>query len=362
MNRARFMDFAGFFISLAFSLAFAEYASRLWIPRQSDALQRARRTMVLDADLGWREASNLDTIFEGKILRTDAKGFRLTGHAAVNPEILVLGPSSAFGWGVKAEEAWPERLRAFNASQIGYTLVQGRKVYASLDADLLSGVKTVVIAYGVNEVDRFRFFGTDGLGDLTHFSRPRPVSIVKSGLNASAFGSLLWRAFEEGSRLVDCRGLRRAEKRMSPEEFGRELGDFVRQLRRDGKRVLFVNSAREMPFESDDARAALSDRLMNESAGLARAVDCAAARKLLGQARENEPWRVLRDIDMMNRLIDKAGRDLSVPVVDIASALVTAKKGEWFVDPIHPSSEGHAKIAGLVKLALDKENSSGRQF
>ena len=358
-----------FLLITCLTLGAAEFVSDWWIQHRADALQRARRIMSIDTVRGWRQTPNLNTIFENKTLRTDAQGFRLARAHSAAPTILVLGPSSAFGWGVEADETWPEILgqrfsthgdRVLNASEVGYTIVQGSLLYESLNKALLSSVHTVVLAYGVNEVDRFRFFGRDSADDIEYFSRPIEPSFGEIFFNSLPFTALLWRGAQEAQTIFGCGFKRAPALRVSMAKFPSVLREFISRLRRDGRRVVYVNSAREIPVTPDETRAALSDRLFLESETLSKAGDCKGSRQAFAQARENEPWRVLRDIDRVNILISELGRELDIPVVDIASALVSPTKGEFFVDPIHPSATGHRLAADQIEAALNHERENGR--
>ena len=349
------------------TLGIAEVVSTWWIEHQGDALQRARRIMILDTERGWRHASNLNTTFEKKTLSTDRLGFRLAGPPVDAPTILVLGPSSAFGWGVEANESWPALLearmshqgeRVFNASQVGYTIVQGRRLYESMDKNFLTSLRTVLLAYGVNEVDRFRFFGRDPSSDDEYFARPLPISTRERFFNSFAFGALLWRAGQEASLLTGCGFKQTPSLRLSPKKFDLFLRDWAEKLRQEGKRVVLVNSAEEMPFAPDERRANLSDRQFTESESRSQAGDCTESRRLFKEARQNEPWRVLRDIGRINNVMSKVGRELSLPVADIATVLVSTRKGELFVDPIHPSAAGHRFAADRIEQTLSMKGTN----
>ena len=132
--------------TLALCLAsLGEWAVRSWIRARGDGLARAHLVLEPDAELGWRQRPNLDTSFEGQELHTNSIGLRGRENYTPHPKVLVLGPSSTFGWGVTELESYPGQLQAalaraggasvvINAGEIGFSLVQGRRLYEMLRA------------------------------------------------------------------------------------------------------------------------------------------------------------------------------------------------------------------------------------
>lgn len=342
---------------LLLQLAVLECSSRWWIVHKGDPLQRARRVLTLDEELGWRARAHLDLEFEGKKLVTDDRGLRVAPSSSQkrdSKKILVLGPSSAFGWGVQYEEAWPALIAdnsVLNASQIGYSIVQGHKLYAWLRSQGLTGVKTVVIAYGVNDIDRFRFFDQENLSDVEYF-RQLGQNKLLGGIYASGILSLLARGYQEAGIYFHCGYPKPPVQRVGADGFAEQLKDLILELRKDNMRVVLVNSANAIQVEPSDLKADESDRLYQESANAAAQKQCGLSRRLFFEAKQYESWRVIRDIKRINQAMEKTGAELGVPVVDIDSRLGGAEKKSYFVDPIHFSAKGHRLAADVIKNAL----------
>ena len=298
----------------------------------------------------------METSFEGQPLLTDDRGFRIFHQKVSHPEVLVLGPSSAFGWGVRAEETWAQQISSapvLNASQIGFSLFQGRRLFESLGPEDLGTIKTVILAYGVNDIDRFRFFGSDGSSDADHYSVPeKEASSLHQLFYSSALSALFVRASQELRLYTQCGASQVPALRLSLEDFENRLRDFIQILKLQKFQVVIANSAREMPFDANEEKAASVDSLFAQSARASKEGQCAESRRLFFAAKAAEPWRVLRDIDKLNMVIEKVGRELSVPVADLAGALTAKQKGELFVDPIHPSIKGHRLAAEVIKKAM----------
>jgi len=342
---------------LLMPLVVLECTSRWWIVHNADPLQRARRVLTLDDELGWIARSHLNLMFEGQQLFTDGRGLRIAAtprESTDAPKTLVLGPSSAFGWGVEYEEAWPALIggnTVLNASQIGYTIVQGQRLYERLHAANLQSVQTVVLAYGVNDIDRFRFFDQQAISDVAYFQQLGKNDFLR-GIYASGLLSLLARGFQEASLYFHCGYEQSAVQRVGSEAFAVHLRELILDLRKNNIRVVVVNSAEAIGVEPSDAKAAESDRLYQESSRAATEKQCALSRKLFFEAKQYESWRVVRDIARINLAIKKTADEMGVPVVDIASRFKGVERKSFFVDPIHFSAQGHRIVAEEVKSVL----------
>lgn len=85
-------------------------------------------------------------------VRTGADGFRLP--SAPEAELIALGDSCTFGWGVEDQEAWPSALSrrlgrpVRNLGVPGYSLLQGE---ALLDTLAVPADRTLILAFGAND-------------------------------------------------------------------------------------------------------------------------------------------------------------------------------------------------------------------
>jgi hypothetical protein len=177
-----------------------EWITRAFVRSHGDSLQAARLIQRPDESLGWRQRSDLDTSFQGRPLKTGLLGLRAAEALPVHSRVWVLGPSSAFGWGVGQGETYSDFLQrelgspVVNAGEIGYSIIQGEKLYGALRDQLkLSSPAFVVIAFGINDVDHFRFFGKNGPTDEQSFVASDWGSPL---LNEFALSAILVRAWQ----------------------------------------------------------------------------------------------------------------------------------------------------------------------
>lgn len=337
-----------------------ECSTRWWIGHYGDPLQRARKILKPDEELGWVTRSNLKTEFEEQKLFTDQKGLRIPQEnpSQESKRILVLGPSSAFGWGVEYGEAWPALIsenNVLNASQIAYSIVQGEKLYNKLNEQDLLTIKTVIIAYGVNDIDRFRFFDQENMSDVEYFNQLK-ANRLDTIIYSSGILSLLARGYQESKIYLHCGYQKPPIQRVGVDEFTKHLRALIFELRKRNIEVLLVNSPNAIQVEASDTNADESDRLYRESADAAAQKQCALSRRLFFEAKKYESWRVIRDINRINLAMERIGSELNVPVADIASRLDGEDKKSLFVDPIHFSVKGHQLAADVIKKKLKELN------
>jgi lysophospholipase L1-like esterase len=100
----------------------------------------------------------VDHLEEGQTfsVRTSSDGLRDGEWPQARPVVLALGCSTTFGWGVEAEDAWPEQLEArlgasvINAGIPGHSSHQGRRFAAPL---LDRAPDVAILAWGVRDAD-----------------------------------------------------------------------------------------------------------------------------------------------------------------------------------------------------------------
>jgi lysophospholipase L1-like esterase len=376
---------------LVFTLIALEFGAGAWIRRNGDALDRTRRVVEIDAHFGWRQKPNLDTSFYGAPLRTNELGWRTDSLERIPPGgTLLLGPSSAFGWGVKEEDTYAAKVQAVNAGEIGYSTQQGRLLLASPEVGNLHP-KTILIAYGVNDVDRHRFYFQSG--------EPDSVELAKEH---DGGGVAMFRALSKSSLLAVlykiANGVRGSVSgppvflapavRVPAADFIANLHALAQAAKRLGARVIFISTPGNFPeyhapplwqqpilegmySEAQDkflhgdlagARTefeelAKSDQRGNEAEYYLAEISRREGKKKEAaghekRALETEPVRVHRDVLAYNALMRKAAAEEQAGFVDTYSFFTEADKTPLFVDPIHPSMLGHARIADGLKIIL----------
>lgn len=335
---------------------FIEWGARHWVRRMGDPLQRARLILIPDSEWMWRQRANLSTWFEGFLVRTDSLGFR-NDRRLESLEYLVLGPSSAFGWGVAQEKTYAALLSSasWNGGQIGYSLLQGRKVYEYLKKrSNVPLASKVVLAYGINDIDQFRFFGEHGRNDLRGAEEAAVAFNGFDWLNRFALFGIVQRAWEESALYRNC-GLSRAPVLRVPfEVFENELLAFIKQLKADGSEVVLMTTPFHSKGNFSPGDAQRSEALYRESYEASKRGRCAESRRRLGEARALETARVLRDVTRVNRIIRKISFVEHVSLVD--AAILLQGEPENFVDPVHPSAKGHEILAAAIRNSVTQQN------
>lgn len=361
-------------LSSIFWFAVFEYSARYWVRGFGDPLDRARLVMEPSDRYLWRMRPLFSGKFENANLTTDANGFRIDDEAetkadaqadvekAEQPQMIdwiVLGPSSAFGWGVEYHETYASVAAKSlgkglkNASQVGYGISQGLRVYEDHRESWKLNPKTVFIAYGVNDVDRFRFFGPIGITDEDVFARPDISEQLRleKWIYRFAFSGLVMRAMQEGAMKYGCPGKNRFEIRESEEGFIASLKNLTEKVVADGHKPVIIDSPFLYPFKTDPLLAELATKQFAVAHEAANSGKCDEAKRQFQLARANEPHRVAQAIAKLNiRLKDFAESNM-FRFIEASKMVGTA---DDFVDPIHFSVKGNRQIAEGVARELDR--------
>lgn len=385
---------------LALWLVIGEVGAHWWLERHGDALDRTRKVVWADARLGWRQRPGLETSFEGHELRTNELGFRAGAVSSLmlSPKrILVLGPSSAFGWGVGEKEAYSARLgellgdtTVINGGEIGFSSYQGFLLLRQEEVKALKP-ELILFAYGVNDVDRHRFYFQSPYPDSRELSPEASRSVFAYRLMArSSLLSLLYkvanriRAALAYGNATDFQPNPVPSLRVPPREFSQAIHELARAGKALGAKVAVLGTPVHMPtipktdpkaeilfheavglYESkqvEEAREAFlkaseADPSRNETwyylaavaGNLGRAKD---AKLYLEKARATEPYRIHRDVLAYNDIARAAAKAEGVPFVDLNRIFEGRDRAPLFVDPVHPSAEGHRLIAEEIRREL----------
>ncbi len=400
-------------VSFIFWFLLFEGIGSYWLERTGDPLDKAKKVLQADGNIGWHQRPNFRGKFLGIPLMTNELGLRsgsLTEARQATKKIIILGPSSTFGWGVRREQTYADKLqknlyqkypgisiKVINAGQIGFSSWQGRKFYqqsslAGLDPDLL------IIAYGVNDIDRYRFFFNSPLPDKTEFLTPKPTGTVQLQNFLNNFNSISllvrrinlilwqWRSgmndyiqndndpvpklrvniadFKENLRALIKTG-RNKKAAVIILSTGAQLPEFIKKPALDNKIkklndlarleyaqgrhpnaiVFFENSLKQNPDQNET--------YYYLSACYAKLGNRQKSQENFQKARAHEPQRIARDLQKINRAVLEIGSEEKVIISDIAKYLDPAPQKGLYVDPIHPSDAGHTLIAkDLTRLIL----------
>lgn len=178
----------------------AEGIARLLL-RNPTQLERILAILEQDPVLVWKQRPNMNTVFEGALVRTNSMGLRAGGIYPQRQDntlrIVCLGASPTFGWGVAEQDTYPAQLQqliqastsnqqnieVINAGVIGYSSHQGlsllKKNILKLSPDIIT------VAYGINDVDKYRFFRSTGEPDKDLKPRDRFTILIENLLGRS---------------------------------------------------------------------------------------------------------------------------------------------------------------------------------
>ena len=337
-----------------------EVGARVLRSTVGDSLDKARVILEANKNHGWQQKPSMQADFMGREVITNQVGFRALREdfSKDSYKILVLGPSSAFGWGVPNEHTYASliekklikkkhsKVEVINASQIGFSTEQGRKLtetewFRKNKPDL------VIVSYGVNDIDRHRFYFQSKLDDQALFEQGIEQSQVKI-LNLTSHSAFLSLALRHlGSFLAQFRCPSEAQyhfkTRVSFKRFEENLEYFIGSFE---SKVLFLDTGHRYPSDSELEN---NEGLYQRIKVLSQKGDCTKANSLLAEARVNESYRVSRDLKVINKIIQDSSSKWGVSSIK-GSSLLTEK--DDFVDPIHPSIKGHQKIADALLTLL----------
>lgn len=335
-------------LSCLIFFAVFELASDFWLDKYGNALDKSRKILQVDKHLGWRQMANLNTKFLGLPLVTNELGWRSESIDSLRQntkKILVLGPSSTFGWGVRQEDTYSTQLeallaasgsvRVINAGEIGYSTEQGVRLFSRADV-LAIKPDVVVIAYGVNDLDRYRFYFQSTKADVEELSNQRPTVSYKF-LNfaySSSFVNLLLKSISwvNLSLIKPDYSSSLTSLRVGPDDFKKNLIALVGEVQSRNASVILLTTATNLTEEKN---------LENSS---------------LKVDEKQEVERIKRGIEVYNIIVRNVASEKGVLAGDLNEWMKGSERGELFVDPIHFSKLGNSLIAsGLRDIILQNK-------
>lgn len=323
-------------------------------------MHRAWIILKPSQEWGWFQKTNLHVQFEKNSLTTDDYGFRIwPQRASLNEsETLVMGPSSAFGWGVDNQSHYSALIdskikfgKAFNIAGIGHTLVQGELLLNSLKPLKSEKLKNVIIAYGINELDNFRFFDQRQDDDITFFSSEKKYSGFNFFLLNTSIGKLISYTASELSIRFEC-GLKKIpQHRLTAEKYVQILYRLIAQHPHLNFTVIDTPYLLPNRYSANKTQA-LTDMsgYLEKSVAAHHAGNCTESIRQYKLARDLDPYRIERDVRIFNNILEQASRTKKFRLIK-ASKLLT--RPELYADPVHPSAAGH-KIISDALLSSDE--------
>ncbi len=386
------------------------------VSKDLSRLERILKLLETDHERLWRQRANLNTVFEGSRVYTDARGFRLSEGGEKSDKadfhMAVFGASPSFGYAVEAGETYAKlteahlrksgvNARVANMSQIGYSSWQGLKVFKKHLPELKPDLVTV--SYMVNDIDRLRFFFTNGKSDEETQTPSAARLAVSNFMNRFAptalfigqFRRVLIKAMGTGDNAARYRLGRR---RVPPEDYKENLFQFFQIAKKQNVPLIFIlmpfRLPQPVPGQPDNFHLTLDEiekridegrhedaMVMLEMAAetdqyasrlyylMGRALSAAGraekAQDMYKKAVNYLVYDCARDAPRYNAIMASMAAAFDVPVVDAASALGSNQyEEELFVpnDYIHPNPAGHAMIAQCLIEAVHKVRAGEKGF
>lgn len=331
----RSSPFIAALVSCAIVFSLGEAGSYLWLERYGNALDLTRNILVPDASIGWEQRTNLDTTFLGFPLRTNELGWRTQAmHSlpASKPKILVLGPSSTFGWGVPQEGTYADQLQrllgndavVLNAGEIGYSTEQGVRLFLRPEVEALKP-ELVIIAYGVNDLDTNRFYFQSGRTDKEEFDQLGQNSALALSYRLSSDPLMrvmlkIAGAIRPASRTENLH----PQLRVPRKEFADNVRTLISAARKEGSEVVLLTTAVHMPASIKDEK------------------------------KSEEISRINGDVLRYNEALEEIALATQTPLGNIDEWFANTDRSQLFVDPIHFSSAGNGIIASHLRDILKR--------
>lgn len=333
--------------------AIVEYTCTFFLLHSSNPLYRARRILQYDMQLGWMQKPDLDSTFESQSVMTNHMGFRINSHERTNsPTFITLGPSSAFGWGVKNEETYSSRsahnlqLTSLNASGIGHSIAQGIRMWDYLKNQITP--RYALISYGINDLDKFRFFDSDSVNDREFFqSEPHALKLDKLQL-PSDFIVVLSLVIRQISHTITCDQLIRSSQRVEWSDYQKILNTMISEMKSRNIQPILINTPFYLAHPDPKFKVESITEAYAKVSALASKGLCKEAHKELKIAKALEPNSIAQKVISLNESLKKFAEENNIQVIDAYSLLVNQGAKENFYDPVHPSAKGHQLIADQI--------------
>ncbi|MCF7907349.1 MAG: hypothetical protein K9L86_00510 [Candidatus Omnitrophica bacterium] len=385
-----------------------EVGARYLFPN-NDRLQEILRVLEQDSILFWRQRENLDTEFQKTGLKTNFIGLRDEvqnfGKKANLVRVICLGASPTFGWAVEGEDSYPDQLEnmlnhnpkgkkiyeVINAGVIGYSSYQGllflKNELLRFDPDIIT------IAYGVNDMDKHRFYRSNGKMDKELYPKNRSSVFLENIFNNSKLVRVCrdFVLYLKGYR-KDFSGIKGStfsdSVRVSPQDYKNNLDEILKIAKKKGIKIIFIKMPMDLslPEPISDQKKLKAEEYLSIGLKLikARAIDQAianlkkaainnpyssevfyylgmcyelekdslSAKDYFLKAKEAQAYQHRKDIQIYQDLMQQLADTKNIPCLDAMRAVVGSNNKSFFKTPIHPNASGHKIIAGLLYDAL----------
>lgn len=333
-----------YLIIFFFLFAIFEATARLFFPKE-DRLGQILNILEQDPVLFWRQKPNIKVRFQGVGVKTNFLGLRdeISGYKKAKDtfRIICLGASPTFGWTVKYEDTYPYQLErllkdkwgeekvyeVINAGIVGYTSYQGlillQKEILKFHPDIIS------VSYVVNDIDRNRFYRSNGKSDQELEPMNSFLIKLENFLEKSKFfriwKKLVFRMQEavvKSSEIKESSNLRTA--RVSPQQYKNNLNAIIDIARQNGIKTVLIKMPVNLPLQHTN----------------------------MSRERKIQALQCKKDIQVYNQIMETVAKRNEVPFVDCGLAFARSKDKMPFVTAIHPNAIGHKIIAAEIYTTL----------
>jgi len=426
-NNKKISSFRGRAICLLFAcilLIGLEFLSRLVIPYQ-DNLEPILKILQQDSVLFWKQKPSLNVDFQNTQVEVNSFGLRGEDIQLNKDEgtfrVICLGGSPTFGWGVDYKDTYPYQLQellrekygskksieVINAGNIGYSSYQGVEF---LKKDVLKfSPDLITVSYVINDVDKHRFYRSNGKSDKELFSKNKVLVVIENFLDESNIFKLL-KASIIRSKGIAAKYFSQGEddtysekRRVSLEDYRKNLNQIINIATKNNIKVIFIKMPVNLPVKQEvsDVLKLKADFCFNKAFEYAnngkysqsvnklkealkympysskayyylgicsqRQKEFNKANSYFKKAKEMELFQCGKLAKIYNKAMQEVAARRKIPLVDIVLAfnIFNKENDEYlFLDPkgdtIHPNLIGHKIISRQVYDALVKYQLIGK--
>lgn len=399
-----------FILSIIILFLFVEFLFRIYSPPLSH-FEEILALLEQDPILLWRQRKYLNVNFQGVRVATNSLGLRDNKKSIPLRKnafrIICMGESSTFGWGVPFNECYPAQLEkilknrcpgknfeVINAGQIGYSSYQGliflRNHILKYRPDI------VTVPYLINDIDRYRFFRSNGLSDK-ELSAQNPLLIyLKNALSNSRlynqFNDLFLLNNKKKDDVAALKKLLRYSKvRVEPVDYRYNLETIYKLCKHYNIKIVFLKMPMNLRLNySSEAEKNIFNFTLAKAVCYFNSREYNQAYKELNMALKYNPlsskahyylglyydinrnfkeatttlrkawdyqiYDVAEDFNTYGKIMEDVAKQYKIPLVNMSAIFSTKKDLNLFDNPsdyIHPNAMGHRIIAdGLCDTFL----------
>lgn len=298
----------------------------------------------------WRGKVNYKGRFFGAPVKHNHFGMR--AKAEKGADVLVLGGSPSYGWGIPFDKTYSKLLEAnlpgktvVNGSMVGYSSYQGKELLKEVFDHYSPSV--VTISYVINDVDHYRFFGHSPDSDKDAPKDNLSSSVLMKLKTIKLLSSLISKMPEPN------------RTRVSERDYEDNLLEMIKFIRGKSSKVVLIKFPVNLPDKIDDPEI---KTLLPKNCSLTTMTSRELYKCLDGRLSDNDLRKLLAINSSLkakryNQVLESIGSREGIPVVDAVRAF-SLEKDYLFIDkkldPIHPNEKGHKIIADILSPVVEE--------